>query len=415
MNSSFRSKPIYQILIWIAAVACIFGVYYLFSSYGSVFLPAGDTVNYWAAGKLMLRGDNPYSGENILEFQQEIGKVQEFPGSPVLMVLYPPWMLPLTLPLGFLNFPLTRIIWLVFNIILILISVNNIWSLYGGSRNKRIISYLVALTFAPTIFLLGYGQITSLLLLGIVFFLYFIQDSHDNRLNLFMAGVAASLATIKPHVLYLFLIALLIWVIRNRSWLVLLGAVSTILFFTLISIIFDPGVIGHYWEAITSYRLGTWATPTFGLYLRTLFGVEKDWLQLLPAIFGGSWLLIRWQKHYATWDWLEEMPLLLLICVITSPYSWTYDMVVLLIPIIAVFALIDQRPSYWKKYALVVSFLILNVCNILFHKSYSEHWFVWYAPALLIWYLVSINILKKEQISHNLVEADITIATKDNI
>lgn len=395
MKGSIRKRPLYRVFIWVTLGACIFGLYYLISSYSSVFLPAGDTVNYWAAGKLLLSGDNPYSGEDILELQAKIGKEQEFPGSPILMVLYPPWILPLTLPLGLFSFPVTRLIWLLFNIILFLISVNYIWELYGGSRNRRIIPYLVALIFAPTLFLLGYGQISSILLLGIVFFIYFLQNEHDSRLNLFLAGSAASLATIKPHVLYLFFLALLFWIIRNRSWLVLIGSASTIFILTLISILFDPGVIGHYFEAINSYRLGMWATPTIGLYLRGIFGLEKDWLQLLPAVFGLSWFIFHWKKHYKHWDWLEEIPLLLLICIVTSPYSWTYDMVILLFPVLAVFAAVKRRENNLTNYVIIGSFLILNFVNILSHKNFSEHWFVWYAPSLLIWYLLSIHFINQ--------------------
>lgn len=393
MNMSIRENPYYKFIIWLTFLACILGIYYLVSTRGSDILPIGDTVSYWATGKLILRGDNPYSVEEVLLIQSEIKELQTSPLNEISMNLYPPWTIPFSIPLGFFNYSFSRLLWLLSHMLIIVLCVKVIWSLYGGSSKMFFLSYLITFLFAPTILVLMIGHNTPLVLLGTVGFLYFTQKSKTNPWNYFLAGVFVSYVSIKPQILYLLFFALIIWIIKNRAWLVILGGLSMISILTLITLAFDPQVINHYWITFSDYKFGTWATPTIGLFLRLTFGLEKDWLQILPIVFGFVWLLYYWRKHQKTWDWLEQMPILLFVSVITSPYVWTYDLVVLLIPVIAIVAEISRTRFSWQS-ALFISFLILiNILVFYSHRIFEDFWFVWFAPVLLIWYLIGKKII----------------------
>lgn len=410
MNSPIRKTPIYRLSIWIGFVICIICIYYLVSTQSSYFYRTGDTVNYWAVGKLMLSGGNPYSQAEVLKFQQAVGKLDISPPNALSMFLYPPWTIPVVLPLGLFDYPMTRVLWLLFTTLIIIICAKLIWNLYHGTNKRQIALYLITFSFVPTYNLLVSGHITALILLGLIGFLYFTHNDQNDPWNLFFAGVSASIALLKPQILYLFLFALLLWIIRNRFWLVFGGGAVSIFILTLISVLINPQVINQYWETFSNYPVGTWATPTIGFLLRFIFGLEIEWLQILPVGFGIVWLLIQWYQNYKTWDWLEQIPILLFVCVITSPYIWTYDMVILLIPIIALIAKISRFRFGWQSGAIILSFIILNIITFYFHRRQSDYWFVWFAPVLLLWYLIGNKIAKKntpipETAEQNLAQA----------
>lgn len=392
MNQSIRQSPYYKSIIWLSFFASIISIYYLVSTRGSVIFPFGDTVSYWATGKLILRGDNPYSAEEVLLIQSEIKELQTSPLNEISMNLYPPWTIPFTIPLGLFEYSTSRLLWLLFHLLIIVICVKTIWSLYGGSSKMLYLSYLVTFLFTPTIFVLMIGHNSPLILLGTVGFLYFTQKSKATPWNYFLAGASVSLATSRPQILYLLFFALLLWIINKRTWLVLFGGFIMITMLTLISIAYDPQVINHYWITFSNYKFGTWATPTIGQFLRLIFGLEKEWLQILPVTFGFAWLFYYWRKHQKTWDWLEQMPILLFVSVITSPYVWTYDLVVLLIPVIALMANISRLRFSWQSALIISVFILINIIVLYSHLIYEDFWFVWFSPVLLIWYLIGKKI-----------------------
>src|SRR5258708_38624379 len=58
-----------------------------------------DSIQYWAAGKLLLHRDNPYDVKSTVELEWEQGYEQSRP----VLVRTPPWSLFLFLPLGLVN------------------------------------------------------------------------------------------------------------------------------------------------------------------------------------------------------------------------------------------------------------------------------------------------------------------------
>ncbi|MFC1922395.1 glycosyltransferase 87 family protein [Chloroflexota bacterium] len=365
------------------------------STKGSISVMYGDTVNYWAAGKLLLNGTNPYSEESVIELRNQAGFFYEFPEKALFQIMYPPWAIPIMLPLGLFAYPISRMLWLLFHIIIVLICADLIWQIYGGMRDKKIITYIITITFAPTIFVLGVGHITTLHLLGLVGFLYFLQHPHRGRWSNIAAGGFASLVLLKPQLLYLFLFALFLWTISKREWFIIAGGVLFISFSTLISIIFDPQIFPQYLETLSKYQLGAWATPTIGMLLRLVLGIEKEWLQSIPPLLGLIWFVFHWRKTREKWHWNEELPLIILVSYLTSPYMWTYDMVVFLIPIIAVIIELMKLNNKWVARTFVGFLFFISIATFLLHLRLSDFWFFWLSPVLLIWYLVGKKITKK--------------------
>lgn len=344
----------------------------------------------------MISGENPYSPDLAMELRNSTGNVFPFPEEVISMMLYPPWSIPFFLPFGFLNFPLMRLLWFIFHIALLVICTNRLWKIYSGPINKKYFVFVILITFAPTYFLLVNGHITTMHLLGLIGFLYFIENPSIR--NQLASGASASLVLIKPQLLYLFLFALIIWIIFNRRWMVLFGGACMILMLSLISIVINPIIYFQFWDTFSNYDFGTWATPTIGMLGRFIFGLEYEWLQILPIFLGLVWFISYWYRRRRKWDWLAELPLLLLVCVVTSPYGWTYDMVVLLIPVIAITIDLTKIRFNWIIGIYFFTYILINLLTLYLHSFLNDFWFFWYAPFLLIWYLIGKKIVSRENI-----------------
>ena len=345
-------------------------------------LKANDFIEYWSASRILMAGGNPYSPAELLSMEQ-----QGVPSLEQPKILYnPPWMIPIVLIFGLISYPISQLAWLLIFIALLLFCAQQLWRFYQGSPQKKWLAWIAVFVFAPTISVLEKGQITPLLLLGITGFIYF----SEFRRNDWAAGACLALVSIKPQLIYLFWIAVLFWVIQQRRWFILLGTAGTILILTLITMIFNPSVMQQYFSAMQTYQISEWATPTIGSYLRFFWlGTDKFWLQFLPAFFGGLWLIYYWYKHQQSWRWVKDLPIVLLVSLLTSPYAWTYDQVILVPAVIQATIWLLNARNRWSTLLLASLYLGINILNLGLHMRLSDFWFVWMVPVLLIWYLLA--------------------------
>ncbi len=281
-----------------------------------------DFVGYWASGRLLLNGDDPYSAEKILALQQSAGWTEKEP----LIIYNPPWVLTFLLPFGALDFATAKMIWLACILALILYCTDRLWFIYGGSHENRVWALLVVVTFTPMLLAFKLGQIVPFMLLGLVGFLYFIR-----RKQWWLAGMMTVFIAIKPHTLYLFWFAMLLWVVKYRLWQVLLGSAITLLCVSLPPLFCNPNVISHYFnDIVTKSFMYYWATPTLGTFLRLCFGSEKYWLQYIPALAGLIWFFFYWRMHKVSWIWEQQIIMLIFISLMTNFYTWPSDYLMIL-------------------------------------------------------------------------------------
>ena len=66
------------------------------------------------------------------------------------------------------------------------------------------------------------------------------------------------------------------------------------------------------------------------------FGWQKSWLQFLPSALGLAWFAFYWPRVRRAWRWEEQMPLLLLVSLLTTAYGWPFDLVILLPAVIQI-------------------------------------------------------------------------------
>jgi hypothetical protein len=382
ITSSHQKKKIYQLVSWFLLAIAVIGLIRLAPILVTPQIIASDDyLRFWAGARLNLHGENPYDLARISQLQVEAGDTLSNQNS---LMLNPPWAIALIMPFGLPAYPISRVIWLLISAALILLASQMLWRIYSGEPKLRWLAMLTVFIFAPTISTLEKGQVTCFILLGIAGFLYFIVIKRND----WLAGLFLAISTVKPQLILLFFMALIFWIIHERRWKILLSMVAAIFTLTLVSALFNPHVIQQYLSMLVTYQVSDWAVPTFGSYLRYFWlGLDQFWPQFLPFLLGLIWFAFYWKRHANCWNWAEQMPIILLVSILTSPYAWTYDLVVLLPAIIlAVIWLIADRKS-WSSILLLALFLLINILDLILHMKLDEFWFIWLAPALFIWYL----------------------------
>ena len=354
-----------------------------------------DFTAYWSSAHLLINGENPYKADQILALQTSVGWKDKTP----LVMYNPPWVLTFIIPFASENYPLTKFLWFLFIFACTLICSIWLWQFYGGTNANQHWSLLIY-TYMPLCFCLVKGQIVPIILLGLVGFLHF-----EKQKKWFLAGVFVCFLAIKPQDTYLFLIALLLWIIYKKQWGILLGAACATIFLTAIPLLYNPNIFFQYYtEILTNSAHYYWETPTLGYWLRSLLGKEKYFLQYFPTIVGTIWLFYHWYRNYAKWAWAEQTPILLFVSLMTTFYVWNNDYLLLIVAIIqASVWIIDNPLRPYSKFMIFLYVLINLMAWVTAFSVHSEKWIIWMVPALFINYLLIKNIsIKANAKTHQL-------------
>jgi hypothetical protein len=342
-----------------------------------------DFVEYWAATRLLLTGNNPYGPQELFELQRSVGWTDSIP----LLMWNPPWTLSFILPFGLASFDVAQFLWLLLNIFIVVFCAKQLWLLYGGLPTAYRRAWLVVLTFAPAYLVLILGQIGPLILLGLVGFLHCARDKHWK-----WAGAFTILVSIKPHLLYLFWIALVLWIIEKRQWQVMIGAMVSGFIAATIPLLFSPSVYADYIQLNRTAKLPTpfdWQTPTMGQAARFFFAPEAVWLQFVPSLIGVFWLLFHWHKSKNQWEWSTQLPILIVASLATTSFAWSFDYIVLLPAIIqAASWLSGHQELSCKTPVIIVYVIIMTLYMLVFFLSPNDFWRFWLGPAFAIAYLI---------------------------
>jgi hypothetical protein len=104
------------------------------------------------------------------------------------------------------------------------------------------------------------------------------------------------------------------------------------------------------------------------------------------------WVLFYWWRYRTDWQWSERLPLILIVSLTTSAYTWTFDQVVFLPAIIQGASwLVRQRLPWYKSIAALLYVGIDLAHGALRVFVAEELWYFWLAPALLVAYLIYIR------------------------
>jgi hypothetical protein len=338
--------------------------------------PPDDFVEYWAAARLALTGGNPYDGAQLLPLERAAGRDTDEP----VMMWNPPWALAVVLPLGTLPARPAQFFWLAANLLAAGWCGCRLWGRYGDSA-RRGLGWPAALLFVPTLFALQSGQIGPVLLLGAVLFL-----EAERRGRPALAGAATVLLAVKPHLAYLVWVAIVCDSLARRRVTMPLGGAAAGVLATAVALAFDPQVLAQYADAMGNRPPEQWVSPTLGTVLRLLFGEGRFGLQFVPVVAGLAWFAWHWRRAGRTWDWPDQLPLLLLVSFVTAPYgAWPFDLVLLLPAVVRLVAGGAPRPVLAGLLAVNLACLGMNLAGT------GSFPFLWVSPAILGLYAAGVR------------------------
>ncbi|HEY4359015.1 MAG TPA: glycosyltransferase family 87 protein [Acidobacteriaceae bacterium] len=277
-----------------------------------------DFIEYWSSGRLALQHKNPYDSHAIAALE---GPANPLLGTRALIMGNPPWTLPLLVP--FARPPLFAgfVLWFCLSGISLFWSVRMI----GRLNNKQASMLdLLGYTFAPALVCLATGQMTILLLVGVVGFFLF------HRTRPVLAGACLWLCLLKPHLFLPFACVLVLWIISRKRYSVLGGIFGAGLLTSVAAMWFDPHVWGHYFAMMRTERLDLIQLPCLSIVLRQAFAPHVPWIQWVPVCAGSIWAVYFFITRKEDWNWIQHGPVLILVSMVVAPYTWLTDQTIAL-------------------------------------------------------------------------------------
>jgi hypothetical protein len=339
-----------------------------------------DFVVFWATGQQLVHHVSPYDGDSMMRIERAAGLPAD---DGVLFMRNPPWSLPITLPLGLIGVRVGTLLWSLALLACLLISVHRLRRMHGLPGNYL---HWLGASFAPALLCVMMGQTTIFALFGYVLFL----DLHQRRP--FLAGISLWLCALKPHLFILFGVVLLAWIVLTRSYRVLAGAAVAMAASCAIASCFYPSAWVDYARMMRTAGIESAPIPCLSVALRLWLNPHAIWLTYLPVTLGCAWALVYFWLRRRQWEWMTDGSLLMLVSLLTAPYSWIYD------DGLAIPALL--RGAYLTRSRILLVILafasILIEAELLCGIKLTSSFYLWTTPAWLAWYLCAIRFKKSE-------------------
>lgn len=358
-------------IVGVTALALAFTTLFLCVMPLAAFAGVRDFVVFWATGQQLVQHGSPYDGDAMMRVERAAG----FPAKDgVLYMRNPPWSLPLAFPLGFCGLKAGALLWSLALMACLMGSVRILWRMHG--RQESCIHWL-GVSFAPALLCLLMGQTSLFALLGYVLFL----DLHRRRPIL--AGISLWLCMLKPHLFLAFGVVLLAWVLVSRSYKVLVGVAIAMAASCAVAYCIDPTAWPDYLRMMRTAHIQNDHVPCLSVALRFWISPRTTWFNYIPAALAGAWALGYFWPRRHRWDWMKDGSLVMLISLLTAPYSWVYD------DCLAIPSLLQGAYSTRSRFLLtVLAFASVAMsAELLFGITIPTSFFLWTAPAWLAWYL----------------------------
>ena len=340
-----------------------------------------DSIAYWAAARLLIDHQDPYSSPSVLALQRGQGYHAEKP----LVLRTPPWSLWMVLPLGWLSVYWAWVLWLAVLLTSLLVSMRLSWRIYGDGARPPTVFLLAGYLFAPVPACLVAGQLGLVLLLGIVLFFVFEERRP------WLAGAVLLIPFAKPHLFTLLWPILAIWIASRKKWTMAAGFALAFSSSVAIAWAFDPAVFSHYRDMLRQASIQYEFIPAVSGVMRLIFFRTFFWAQFLPMMAAFGWSAWYYWKNRSIWTWKTHGPALLVASVLTTPYAWMTDETILLPAILqGVLWVYQARAKLTLSSQLVIFvFACLDVLLLLLLRAkipFATGIYFWSSLVWVSWY-----------------------------
>jgi hypothetical protein len=216
-----------------------------------------------------------------------------------------------------------------------------------------------------------------------VLFLYFV------RRRPWLAGAALVLCALKPHLFLPCVVVLALWSVVRRDFRVVIGFALALGVSCGLTMWLDPHVWHEYAVMMHARGAADLFIPTVSMALR--FGVNRGarWLGYIPEACACVWAAWYFLTRRERWDWNCEGLVVLLVSVACTPYSFYSDQV-LLFPALLIGLYQTEKYNAEKSVASLALFVAIaaaGMVGFVIQIPMTSAFYVWTAPAWLLWYL----------------------------
>ncbi len=285
------------------------------------FLLGYDFFYYWASGRLLRNGGNPYDINQLEQQLRLIGWPADeaatgLPNPPISLWMY--WLM------AMMPFQIALHLWNVGSLIACVlcgIALNR--KLMGGRALSTQLAIIGTLVFPPVISNFFWGQINAIPLLGLFLFGHFFQ-----RKAAIAAGFWLSLTLCKPHAVLALLLALTTWELIHRRVALIGGLVLGICAQGFATYLINPNAFSWYFTHGT--QVIAQASRICGATLAQTLVCETDWagFQVIAPLLGTVACVMTLMRY--NYSLRTIFCLLLPISSLSAPYGWSHTAVTLL-------------------------------------------------------------------------------------
>jgi hypothetical protein len=310
-----------------------------------------DFFTFWLAGHLVMQGGNPYAPVQWVAGYHEFG-ISPIPNQ---TFLYP---LPLSLiyaPLGLLSLKTAYIAWVALSEGMILAALVLLLAHQKGSNFLRVFLPLLAGTvfFRPAVLTLVNGQVSALLLLILVGTVCLWERGKWEWGSLLLP-----LLMLKPNIGAPMLALVGLWLLLNKKYKSIAVIGAGLAGLLVIGLIQNPQWVSEY-LSIGNIKVAEtfgWSPTVWGLgYLFCSHGVSctlfTGGVAAALVCIAFFWLVAS-QRHRLSP--LTIISLATTVTLLVTPYTWTYDQILLVLPIASTIMAMDASGVH---YGVIFAFI----------------------------------------------------------
>ena len=292
-----------------------------------------DFFTFWLSGRLVAQGEDPYLAKTWLQGHHKYGATW----IPNQTFIYP---LPLSfifIPIAFLPLYHAFVLWMVLSQFMIVLAVALLLKSYPEHLQKIFILPLIIGTaiFRPALLTLHNGQLTALLLFVLALTVYFWEQG-----KWWQGCILLPILALKPNLGVPMIILFAFYLLLRRQGKALLVVAASGLVLLLAGLVQDPHWVVEFWGAgntklsqMFGYSPTVWGLSAFLCGYNRVCTVGWGALAVFLLVLGYVILLGRGHQHLS-----PALIVSFVICIVLliTPYTWSYDQLLLLLPIVII-------------------------------------------------------------------------------
>lgn len=341
-----------------------------------------DFVAYWTAYQLYEDPElDPYDTEMLLHAQRQLGADYEAPQ----VVWNLPLLFPLLAPVLHLPFDTAVTVWFGLNCFFVFLISLLTWKTVTDAPVRPIACILAGAISFPVAQNIYFGQLSLFITLGVVLCFWSIKYEKD-----WLAGIALVPLTLKPHMAYLVIPVLGLWIIHRKRWWVMISFGIAVAILTGIMLIQSPSIVHDRIHMPENPVMWKSATPVvaIGEIIHYATGAYPLWPLIVIPLIGMIGVLFHLRFGKAV-RWETHLPWLICLSLVTAPFGWVFDHSIGMIAQVGLLALVfAHRAPLQAKLELIGWLALLQACAFALPLfGVQQHHFFWYPIALLcVWH-----------------------------